>query len=249
MTAELADRTAILWDFDGVLYSYHTVDETLLNENFLGANAEGACQLIPSLSLEDAYDIAEQGFIRYHDTVSAFVPYAEEQGLESGAFKRALLAEQLKCTLRNIRKNVPDLIAPCQETTELFEALSDHLSHVMITHAHRDYWARPVAQNLGVEHFFSEIFGYAEFDFQNKGKSSHAVAMGLDHLGVTSDQAIFVEDQPRHLAKAKQDYPDLFTVFIEGPEPVDLPEYVDLMVPRPKDFLKLMVEQTNKEAA
>lgn len=237
----LLNRTAILWDFDGVLYSYHTVPQEELHRNFWMANATGACELIPSLSMDEAYRIGGAGFLKYHDTISGFLPYASETGLEIEAFKEQLLAAQLRHSFINISQNLPQLIAPCAETTELFTQLRPYVEHVMITHAHRDHWAVPVARQLGVADYFSAMFGYAELMFQNKGHNAFAVEKAMAHLNAAPSQSIFIEDQPKHLEVAKAAYPDLLTVFIEGSEPIAQPDYVDLMVKRPKDFMAALL--------
>lgn len=244
---DLINRAYVLWDFDGVLYSYHTVDQAELKHNFWSANASGACELVPFLTFEEAYKIGGDGFLKYHDTLAGFLPYATEIGLGEVEFKQKLLQSQLRHSYKNITQNLPELIEPCAQTNELFTKLSAHLQHVMITHSHRDCWAIPVADHLGVREFFDEILGYEELEFQNKGKNAFAIEKGLQHLNAASHQAIFLEDQVRHLEVAKEAYPDIFTVLIEGAEPIEQPNYVDMVVKRPKDFLEVMTKIHVKE--
>ncbi len=236
----LKDRTAMIWDFDGVLYSYHYNDIAPedLEKNFFSANAKGAQEIIPDLSDEEAYHLGGQGFLQYHDTVTAFLPYAKQTGMDEADFKKQVLIAQLKWSFKNISENIPQLIAPCAETNDLFAALKPYIKHAMITHANAEYWAHPVSRNLGVEDYFDHIMGYDDFDFKSKGQSAYAVELALKKLGVNADKAIFIEDQPKHLEVAKAAFPELCTVFIEGKTAIEKPDYVDIMVQRPKNFMK-----------
>lgn len=253
MTIEhIKNRAAVIWDFDGVLYSYHTIPKEELEENFFAANARGAVETIPGLTEEEARRIGAEAFEKYHDTITGFMPFAERLGKDPIAFKTELLAAQLKWSYRNITSNVPELIEPCAETNDLFDRLQPHVRHIMVTHASAEHWARPVAQNLGVAHYFDNIFGYDDFHFKSKGESAYAVNMALETLAAKPAHAIFIEDQLRHLQVAKEEFSDLFTIFIEGAEPIEKPDYVDLMVKRPKNFLKLLLESkksTTRSAA
>lgn len=243
MTIEqIKDRSAVIWDFDGVLYSYHKLPRERMDKEFFDANARGAMDVIPELTKEEALQIGADTFLEFHDTVTGFIPYGEKQGKNPIEFKTELLIAQLKWSYKNISENIPELIEPCAETNDLFESLQQYVSHAMVTHSNAQYWARPVSNNLGVEHYFDHILGYDDFHFKSKGESAYAVEMALDKLDATPKEAIFVEDQLRHLSVAKEEHPDLFTVFIEGAEPIVQPEYVDLMVKRPKNFLTMLLE-------
>lgn len=249
MEHHFKNRNAILWDFDGVLYSYHfnDIEPQELHSNFFSANGKGARELIPSLSDEDAYRLGGETFLKYHDTVTGFLQFREETGLSVEEFKSRLLKAQLKWSYKHISENIPELIAPCDETNQLFAALDKYVNHAMITHANAEYWAKPVSNNLGVADYFDYILGYDDFDFQSKGKSAHAVTIALEKLNANAAQAVFVEDQVLHLEVAKNAYPDLCTVLIEGEEPIDQPEYVDVMVSRPKDFMRVLLETKHSE--
>ncbi len=244
----LQHRDAVLWDFDGVLYSYHfnDIEPADLHHNFYSANGKGAQGLIPSLSDEDAYRLGGESFVKYHDTVTGFLPYAEETGLDINEFKKQLLAAQLKWSFKHISENIPQLIAPCEETNQLFADLDQFIRHAMITHANAQYWAEPVSEHLGVHNYFDHILGYDDFDFKSKGQSAYAVELAMQKLGATSEESIFIEDQIKHLEVAKESYPDLCTVLIEGETSIAQPEYVDIMVSRPKDFMKQLLAVKTK---
>ena len=71
----------------------------------------------------------------------------------------------------------------------------------------------------------------------------------LKKLNSNAAQAIFVEDQVLHLEVAKAAYPDLCTVLIEGEAPIEKPDFVDVMVSRPKDFMKILLNVKQSEQA
>lgn len=245
----LQGRDALIWDFDGVLYSYHFNDipADKLNQNFFSANGKGAQELIPWLSDEEAFNLGKETFLRYHDTVTGFLSYAKDLEMSEKEFKSKLLVSQLKWSFKHISENIPELIAPCEETNILFEQLSTYVTHAMITHANAKYWAKPVSQNLGVEKYFDHIMGYDDFDFKSKRESAYAVSLALEKLGAKPENAIFIEDQPKHLEIAKEAYPDICNVLIEAEEPIEKPDYVDIMVHRPKNFMQTLLEVLSEE--
>ncbi|MCB9963700.1 MAG: HAD family hydrolase [Rhodospirillales bacterium] len=237
MNNPLKNRTAILWDFDGVLYPY-SFSRKIREDIFYTASIRGAREVLPHLSEEDARRMGRESHERYFDTVTGFLTCAKECGLDLTQFKKDLLAVQLAYAYEGVCTNLPELMAPCHETNKLFEALSPHIRHAVITHGHARNWTRPAARHLGIDSYFNHIFGLDDFNFQLKGQSPFAVNMALDALGAAPAEAIFIEDALPHLEVAKNAHPDLLTVFIEGETPIQKPEYVDIMVGRPRHFMK-----------
>lgn len=175
----------VIWDLDNTLYKF-TGDQIWAWNN---AAANNAIKYIPSLSYDEAFAMANKGWLEHRHSSHFFhVDYD-------------LCPHE---THINIIKSMDEkIVIPCADTPNLFTT-SPH-RNVILTFATRD-WALRVLEHSGLLEFFDDhdIFGAENYNFEDKAHSPRGIQMTLDTIGGNADEALFVEDTMPNLITAKK---------------------------------------------
>jgi phosphoglycolate phosphatase-like HAD superfamily hydrolase len=237
---------AVIWDFDGVFYSY----DCLPNKGFIDlcvrANVKAVQELIPDLSADKASLLALESYAKFHDCVSAFLPEALNRGLDSDEFKVALYERYHEKKFELVSTEQPRIIAPNHELISLFYNVQDKgIKQGLLTHSCPVRWAKRALERMELLSFFDEdhILGLSDFDFRNKGVSAYALALMMERLDVSPRQVLFVEDSLSNLQVAKSSYPDITTALISKPAQSILPD-VDFSASIPAGVIKQLSGNT-----
>ncbi|MCI5060086.1 MAG: hypothetical protein MRY79_03335, partial [Alphaproteobacteria bacterium] len=206
----LANRRAIIWDFDGVFYDFDQVPEgapsfyDLCDE----ANAVTMCRLLKGLDYEEARRLARSSFDTYNDPVTGLLPLAKEYGYSEEDFTRETYYGFNDMLSQLVEKHCPDLFKPCVQTIRAFLGGAGYVRHGILTHSCRHRWAKPVLNMMRKTDFFDpdHVMGFEDFDFKPKGQGVEGLNELLGRLNARADQTIFVEDTLGHLQVAKAAY-------------------------------------------
>lgn len=231
-------RTVFAHDLDGVHYSYDAFDDIV---NYNGdVNARVTADITElGISYERALRMNKVSYKRYGDGFHMTLQRGQELGMDIESLRDKLHADYHRTLWLKVNRLTPEILLPCTETLEYFEYLKGSSAHGVITQSHSSEWAVPVLTNHKTIGYFSQgaIFGYAEFQYENKAISDMALRTHQKHFGAKPEEMVFLEDSHRNLKRGKQFSEKLLTVYICGKRPFDiLPDYIDMQVPTLRHF-------------
>jgi FMN phosphatase YigB (HAD superfamily) len=176
----------VIWDLDNTLYPY---TEAQL-EHWHEAAVKAAVDLGVDIALEDGLALARQSYAQHNYSAQLF-----EENYQ-------LCERQMH---EAITGHTSETVLPiCDMTPQAFEA-SPSLKHVILTHGHKD-WADRVLRHLGLRDYFEtqHILGLEDYDFKYKDVCNSGLTKALDLIGGGVSDSVFVEDNLKNLAKAKE---------------------------------------------
>lgn len=237
-----AQRDTVIFDCDGVFYSWNVYGGMEGAKNFLAdVKAEVTALILPFLTTDDAKTIGRRSYEETGDGLKYFVDIAVENGMDGDEFREQMHTLYHVCQMARVRKQFPNLLSPCQETIQHLSALSDRVQWGVLSQGCRDHWITPLFREKAIDGFISpdKIFGFREFDWNEKSVSAKGLGKIMDYMGVDPSRVVFVEDTKKNLRPVKETYADVLTVHLadwEHPQPED--NYIDLEVASNLDFLR-----------
>jgi phosphoglycolate phosphatase-like HAD superfamily hydrolase len=237
------DHTRIysMEDHDGV--HYNAKDNPDFVNFFNNAKAQAVCTLLNgTISHEEAFQINNDFYYACGDGSRGFYERAIKAGHELSKFQLDLHHEFHRVAFKNATEQHPNWIRPCDQTIQTMGDLQKlGVRHSVLTQSCPIHWTNPALTRLGIAHFFETIIGHAETGFELKGLSHKPIEIGIEKAGIHPSQANFVEDSPKNLLKAKERFPDLYTVLIHHGNAMDkLPDYIDAQFPNYLEYKKAL---------
>lgn len=230
----------VKWDWEGVFYDYDTPYMTS-EELFAVQNAEkakAACEIFNALDYKKALELSYISYQKYNDAIQAFIPLAKGSNLDEGLAKLELFHLYHKKIFEVTPQEFPQIFMPEQKLINEFERTKSQISHSVVTHSCVNEWAKPSASKKEIEQYIGHWIGYNHFDFLSKSQSQRALDVAFEMTGAKPEETAFVEDSIKHLEVSKNAYPDMVTVFKGNLNGEPKPDYVDVVVNKPVDFLK-----------
>lgn len=222
-------RTVFIHDHDGVHYRYKGNPNYL--DFFSEARGQAVIGLLQGLSLEEAKTISKESYLKHYDGQHGFYEIAQQQGHKLEEFRLKLHQEYHRVAFEQMSATHPEWITACHETQSYMQQLNGHVRHAILTQGCLDNWARPNLARIGILQHFEIMLGLAETQFHLKADSTRPIEMALDAMKAQAHECVFIEDTLKNLAKAKERFPDLCTVYICDDNPLEtLPAYVDIQV-------------------
>lgn len=231
---DLGHIDTVIHDFDGVHYPYRTsaegldffqiCDETL---------ADVALKLFPTISRESLLDLAKAGYFEHGDCYTAFTLAARGwtgfEGIPPEEIRDALFSPYHNALFARTERDLPQVFDYAARAKPWFEALNGHVRHAILSHGCRETFINPFLAQANITSHFHTVFGMAEIEFHNKGRSPRPLEIVLETLDANPARTAFLEDSLQNLRIAKEHYPALTTVHIHhGTPPDSKPEWVDL---------------------
>ena len=176
----------VIWDLDNTLYPY-TEGQI---ENWHEAAVRSAIQLGATLDMKKGMQMARQSFEQYNYSSKIF------------ELEYDICPKVMHYTLN---RGIDETILPvCGLTPAAFEN-APHLTHIILTHAHKD-WAERVLKHIGLRDFFEtkHILGLEDYDFKVKHDSNHGITYALDLVGGAMKDTVFAEDNLSNLEMGKK---------------------------------------------
>lgn len=241
-------RTVFIHDHDGVHYRYLDNPDYI---SFLSdAKGEAASALLSGLTREQASIINTEYYAKYHDGSRGFYELAVRQGHTLEDFRLKLHHEYHRVAYQRMKKEYPDWIRPCAETREYMQQLSGHIRHAILTQGCPENWAKPNLAHIGILQHFEVFLGSQDTDFLLKSESTRPIELALEAMNAKPYESVFIEDTLKNLAKAKERFPDLCTVYICDDKPLEtLPDYVDIQVDTFKRLKQAVMRLHKPDAA
>lgn len=240
MTIHLAEKDAVIWDYDGVKYDEKAIPN--LDPICDRSCSEAAVALLPELNLHDAHNLAQRSYQEYGDCLGAFVEWAIQNGRDPLEFRQALFELYHTTLFKYFLDEHAHIFDPNPATLAEFRKRA-HIRHGVATHSYIDGYARPLLAQAHLIGFFNEeaLIGMDMVGFARKSQSVASLELCLEHLGATADTALFVEDNLKNLACAKRLLPKLTTVFMHHGRPLDQkPSYVDFQFTNNCELMKAL---------
>lgn len=240
---DLSHIRAVIWDFDGVWYDYDAIPNSGFYDLCDYAAASAGCKLVPWLNHQDSLDAARESYKKYHDGISAHIPYLMQTGLSESAAKKIMFREYHSTLFNDFKATCPELLDVCHDTVAALRKLPTHIHQGILTHASAGHWVIPFLKASQNGQFFplENIVDYEDFDFKPKGFGPEGISLAFNKMGVHPSHTIFVEDSVKNLQVAKQAYPSLTTV-LKSNAPDSLQDGVDFVIRNPLDlYQKLSV--------
>lgn len=181
----LEDVRTIIWDLDNTLYPY--TEEQI--EHWHEATVRAAIDLGAPVTLEAGMNLARQSFTEHNYSSRIFVE------------RFGLCPRKMHAGLHPYSNE--KILPICTMTQDAFEAMPQ-VTHVVLTHAHRN-WAERVLKHLGLRDYFREdlILGLEDYGYEEKHASNRGVLHALDKTATEPGRALFAEDTLRNLERAK----------------------------------------------
>lgn len=236
---------AVIWDIDGVKYSYKASPHVNFYALCDNAVLEAAKPLLPSLSDAHILFLAQESYRLYRDCYGAFMPFAAQSGLPAESFRRHLFQDYHTILFTKLATDYPDYFDHARHVIPLFQQ-SPHIKHGALSHSSIEHWGAKVLDAIGVLPYFEKnaMLGMDDYDFVRKSDSVEPLHMILKRLDASADQACFVEDSVKNLERAK-DLDGLHTIYIHYGYPLEsLPSYIDAQFHDPADFMTHLIAQT-----
>lgn len=239
-----AQRDTIIFDCDGVLYSWNLFGGIEKAKDFCAqAQVEALSRLLPVLSAEEIAAITRRSYEETGDGLRYFVDIAEKNNMDRAEFREQadMLYHQVK--LKHARERAPGLLAPCSESSRHLLALGNRVQFGILSHSCRDHWVKPLLEGKGISRCFrpDNIFGYREFGWNEKSVSAKGLGMIMDAMGADPSRVVFVEDTMANLRPVKESYKEVVTVHLsdwQAPSPQD--DYIDLCFASNLEFLRAL---------
>jgi len=234
-----SNRRVFIHDYDGVHYDYAAFHDIY---DFLGdVKVEAIRNFFPDLDPIEAKARGKESYLVHKDGLKAFVDMAVKDGWNEREFRAQLHILYHQIGYKRVMEQYVGVFAPCEETHLAFQSLQGHVRHGILTLSCVDNWAAPLLKKQNLFHFFEPdaLIGFADFDFQNKADSTRPLELALERLKARAEESVFIEDTLSNLERAKQLNKRLLTAYVSHGKPLaDLPDFVDVQVPKPLRLLQ-----------
>jgi len=238
MTQALHNVKAIIWDYDGVHYDYATFPPLHIFDDIRSVAAQ---RVLPSLTLEEARRIGEEGYKLYGDTVHNYVLWAKANGHDAEEVRHRIFKNYHRDLFNHIVNDYPENITRDAATVAAFRQCAPLVQHGLATHSCIENWARPYLVRQDLLQFFNEkaLVGLDDADYDRKDQSTTGIIRSLEPLRVAPHHAAFAEDTLDNLKYAHANLPGLTTIFIHHGRPLEtLPPFVTLQAHSPKTVMQ-----------
>jgi FMN phosphatase YigB (HAD superfamily) len=235
-------RDTVIFDCDGVFYSWNIFGGMDGAKDFCAKiKVEVIALLLPFLSAKEVVEIGKRSYEETGDGLRYFVDIAIKHGMDGDAFREEMHTLYHQQQLLHVRERVPQLLAPCPESTQHLAALRNRIRYGMLSQGCRDNWLRPLLNAKGVLDYFNpnHLFGFKEFGWNEKSINAKGLGILMDVMEVKPSQVVFVEDTMKNLYPVKVEYEEVLTTHLHDwqmPGPDD--DYIDLSVASNLEFLR-----------
>lgn len=215
----------IIWDLDNTLYKFDKNQVDAWNRTA----ANYAIQNGANINFEQAYKLAEEGWLNHRD---------------SGYFFKTEYGINPRDMHIGVNKMLPEsIVIPCLETPDLMNNMRDY-RHVLLTLSIKD-WANRVLNHTQLAEFFEPefVFGAEDYNFEDKAHSPRGILTALDKIGGNSNEVMFVEDTLVNLKPVKE-HTGVHTVYLHHNRAVNENDmtHVDLSVQDTPELLRWFKE-------
>jgi FMN phosphatase YigB (HAD superfamily) len=232
----------LVWDFDGVKYSYDDIPGVYALCDRI--SAENAVEVISGLDFETALLLGQQSYAKHGDSIGEFLEWARAKGLDPEDVRMGLFRGYHSRLKNHLERHHPHVMARDEGLVAAFEAAAAHIQHGIATHSCIDNWARPFLDKAGLLKFFNQgaLVGLDHVDFVTKSTSARMVQECLSRLGADPKESGFVEDSLTNLGRAKDIDPHLVTIYVHQGKPLEsLPPYVDHQTENNRTLMRELV--------
>src|SRR3989339_1128619 len=121
--ATLVDYSGIqkvIWDLDGVFWSYYAFPENVLYNICVEENAKTAMKVIPSLDYGRATELVLNSYRQHHDCFSGLIDEAGAKGISKEELIKGVFHEYHKRLYSRIKEECPSVFLPCMKTINAF---------------------------------------------------------------------------------------------------------------------------------
>lgn len=246
----LSQIDTFVFDLDGTFYPFKLSENGIsffqISDETIAEVAYAAFPNIP-VCKESLLKIINAGYIKHSNCYSAFTDAAREwPGFENTPpenIRDALFSPYHTALFKRLKKEIPQAFEHAARAGPHFEALDGQIRSAILTHGCRDAFAIPYLQEAGIHPHFEAVFGMAEFNFHNKGKTVIPLGRLLRHLDADPARTAFVEDSLRNLWVAKAAFPEITTIYIHHGIPLTpKPPWVDFQMENVSEILAQKAE-------
>lgn len=205
--ADLTHLKGVIWDLDDTLYAVNAGLKRSMRESI----ARTVVEMGFPITYDEALKMAEESQDIHRLTVKLLV---EKFNIGHEALHLPFHA------------NMDHLVIPKNPALPVAFEEANHLNHVIVTHASRE-WAMRMLDHLEIADFFpaGHVLGLEDIDFEKKDSSERATKTGLSLMGLNPDQVAFAEDRDYNLTIPYR--LGLTTALIDHPsQPRALPPHV-----------------------
>ncbi len=237
--------TAIL-DIDGFIYDY---DPSFI-DICLQAAVDASAELLPSVAREQAIELANTSFDRFHDCFSAFLPLAEQNNIEREVLQGRFQTLYHQSKLRQTREQNHPALAPKNELVTLItKARELGIQFICVTHSDKKEWTCPAFERMGLIDLLPAdlIIDYADSGYENRSNTPKAINMAMQMTGSTPERTLIADDGVINLELGKSVHPQITTV-LKTATPVDHPQ-VDLVITSPVQLITKLIAARSEPIA
>lgn len=244
MRKKLNQIKAVIFDVDGVFYDPRSVpDMEPIFRNTIALTASSLSSGL--LSYKDAYAIATESYRIHGYSTEGFNKWAVQNGHNAELLRLEIFKTYHPLVLDKVRQRYPEVLSPDPKKITSFRSSAQiGIVHGVVTHGCIDGWVTPLFSGQGILPFFNQaaMLGLDQYDFTPKHEATNGIQKCATILGVDLSDSAFVEDTLRNLETAKNNHPELTTVYIHHGSPLRvLPSYVDYQFDTVADFKRALV--------
>lgn len=229
MTVAIPDIKGFCFDFDGVFYNPHTIDN--FNPICDQIMAGTALDLLgDKITYKVALKLARDGYMEDGSNIPSFCKWAEQEGHNPADFRDQLFRAFNENYSAFLLKKYPDLFRNRNDLQVAFKLSHGIVVNGVATHGHAEVLPKKLFETMGISPYFQmhAVHGLDEADYTLKHLDPHLVEMTFRSLGVDPKEGCFVEDNARNLEAMKERNPETRCTFIHHGRPLEQqPSYVD----------------------
>ena len=239
---DFSDISGVIWDFDGVFYSYDVLkgfDFFNLADEF---TAKAAIWSIPGLDRDEALRLSRLSHSVHENPVESYTDIIREKELPEDLVKLYLFNYYQRTLFDYVSGVYPHFTGDTSALVDAFGHSDPNLRHMIVSHSSEPFWISPTLKIIGLSNYFppETILGHEEYGFESKKDSARGVEQALTTMQLHPSQAVFIEDNLPNLQRAKKAFPELRTVLVSGREFETLPDGVDYVVSNAAEFLETL---------
>lgn len=229
MTQKLAHINGLCFDFDGVLYDLSGVPNICEISDMV--IAESALSVLDNqISYQQAKKMARAAYIEYGASVTAFSMWAADRGLDADDITDRIFHSYHQKMHDQLLEHAPHIFVPTPHIIQSFEKCKGVIANGIASHGSIQNYALPILQSKELSGYFTQhaLFGLNDGGYNRKSENTHLVQKCLNALNSPLQESGYVEDNLTNLKVAKDEHPELTTVFIHhGNFLKDKPAHVD----------------------
>lgn len=249
MTVAVSDIKGFCFDFDGVFYDPHTIDNLYpICDQIMAGTALDL--LGDKISFSVALRLARDGYRKDGSNIPSFCRWAEKEGHNPKDFRDDLFRTFNKNYSAFLLKKYPDLFTNRTDLKEAFKLSHGRVINGVATHGHAEVLPKQLFETMGISPYFKmhAVHGLDEADYTLKHLNPRLVEMTFRSLGIDPNEGCFVEDTARNLKAMKDKNPETRCTFIHHGRPLEQqPTYVDDQFNDIPEMKKAYFERSSSE--